>query len=116
SIRNLPKLLWVGLALIGLSALVHFWLEVDRGTRIAPQLRLGPQTVAQTFEVITTAQSIRSAAQDAERGQRGFLITGDASYLEAYREGSARIPALLEKFKQLTADNPEQQRRWPILS
>jgi PAS domain S-box-containing protein len=43
------------------------------------------------------------------------LITADPAYLEVYRKGSREAATLLARFKQLTVDNPEQQRRWPIL-
>ncbi len=114
-IRKLPGSMWLGLVLITLSSLAHLWLEIDRGTRVAPQLKAGPDLVAHTYEVITTVQALDRSVQDAERGQRGFLITGDSAYLDAYRKGTADAPGLLARLKQLTLDNPEQQRRWPNL-
>ena len=107
--------MWLGLGLIAASSLVHLWLEIDRGTRVAPQLRLGPELIARTYEVIDNVRALERAVHNAERGQRGYLLTGDVAYLEVYRKGSQDVPALLAKFKQITADNPEQQRRWPIL-
>jgi PAS domain S-box-containing protein len=110
-----PVVLWFGIALILAASLGHLWLEFDRAMRVAPQLKLGPELVAHTFEVIATAQSLQRTVQDAERGQRGYVATGDAAYLERYRKSDKEVPALLAKLKQLTADNPEQQRRWPVL-
>jgi PAS domain S-box-containing protein len=107
--------MWFGVALIAASSLAHLWLEIDRGMRVAPQLKLGPELVAQSHQVITTVQALGRAVQDAERGQRGYLITGNDAYLDAYRKGTSEAPALLAKLKQLTPDSPEQQRRWPIL-
>jgi PAS domain S-box-containing protein len=103
------------LALIVVSSLAHLWLEIDRGARVAPQLKAGPELIARTYEVIAAARGVERAMQDAERGQRGFLITADAAYLDTYRSGIREAPARLAKLKQLTADNPEQQRRWPVL-
>jgi PAS domain S-box-containing protein len=113
--RALPVATWVGFALIVVASIAHIGLEVDRGLRVAPQLKAGPELVAHTYEVIAGAQSLERAIQDAERGQRGFLITGDPAYLETYRRGESQVAGLLAKLKALTADNPEQQRRWPIL-
>lgn len=113
--RNLPRAMWLGLGLIAASSLAHLWLEIDRGMRVAPQLKAGSEHVAHTYEVITVAQRLRRAVQDAERGQRGYLITADAAHLDAFRKGIQEAPVLLAKLKQLTSDNPEQQRRWPIL-
>jgi hypothetical protein len=110
-----PVVLWLGIALILAASLGHLWLEVDRAMRVAPQLKLGPELVAHTFEVIANAQSLQRGVQDAERGQRGFLATGDVAYLELYRKSAGEAPALLARLKQRTTDNPEQQRRWPVL-
>ena len=112
---GLPKALWQGLALVLVPAVVLVGLQIYQILRTVPELRRSQDLVAHTIEVITTAQSLQLALQDAERGQRGFLITGDAAYLDPYRSGLERVPAILSKLKQLTADNPEQQRRWPNL-
>jgi PAS domain S-box-containing protein len=115
TIRSFPVAIWVGLALIVAASLGHLWLEYDRGTRVAPQLKQGPELVAHTLEVIATAQSLQRAVHDAERGQRGYLLTGDPAYLEPYRRSEQEFQPILAKLKEMTADNPEQQRRWPIL-
>jgi PAS domain S-box-containing protein len=112
---RLPTALWQGLALVVVTAVVLVGLEIYQIVRTVPELRRSQGLVARTIEVIATAQSLQLALQDAERGQRGFLITGDATYLDPYRSGLERIPAILSKLKQLTAGNPEQQRRWPNL-
>jgi PAS domain S-box-containing protein len=112
---GLPTSLWQGLALVLVPAVVLVGLEIYQIVRTVPELRRSQGLVARTIEVIATAQSLQLALQDAERGQRGFLITGDATYLDPYRSGLERIPAILSKLKQLTAGNPEQQRRWPNL-
>ena len=49
--------------------------------------------VAHTHEVISTLTKVLSAMQDAETGQRGFLITGDESYLAPYNSGIATVDA-----------------------
>jgi PAS domain S-box-containing protein len=53
--------------------------------------------------------------QDAETGQRGFLITGDPHYLAPYRTGRRVLPERLARLTTLTEDNPEQQRLLPEL-
>ena len=109
------KTLWQGLTLILIPSVALIGLEVYQIARNVPELRRSQDLVAHTIEVITATQALERAIQDAERGQRGFLITGDAAYLDPYRKGVQEISADLSKLKQLTADNPEQQRRWPIL-
>jgi PAS domain S-box-containing protein len=109
------KALWQGLALILVPALVLVGLQIYQLARNVPELRRSQDLVAHTIEVITATQALERAIQDAERGQRGFLITGNAAYLDPYSKGVRAIPELLARLKQLTADNPEQQRRWPLL-
>jgi len=52
---------------------------------------------------------------DAETGQRGYLLTGDAAYLEPYREAIRDLDQGMGQLKTLTADNPNQQKRVQLL-
>ncbi len=47
---------------------------------------------------------------NAETGQRGYIITGDESYLEPYNDSLARILQSFRELRELTADNATQQR------
>jgi CHASE3 domain sensor protein len=110
-----PLKLWQGLALIIVPALVLIGIQIYQLARNVPELRRSQDLVAHSMEVRATANALERAAQDAERGQRGSLITGDPAYLEPYRTGVQTIPDAPAKLKQLTLDNPEQQSRWPLL-
>lgn len=72
--------------------------------------------VAQTHEALAALEEIFSLLNQAETGQRGYIITGDESYLPRRDAAIARIGGLTLKFKQLTADEAEQQRRIPELA
>jgi PAS domain S-box-containing protein len=65
--------------------------------------------VAHTYAVNAALQQLLATATDAETGQRGFIITGDAAYLEPYERARATIAGALERVRQLTADHREQQ-------
>ncbi len=69
------------------------------------------QWVRHTFEVTTLIQGVLSHVTDTETGQRGYLITGDESFLGPYREGLEALPRELEQLQMLTKDNPHQQAR-----
>ena len=56
-----------------------------------------------------------SSLQDAEAGQRGFIITGEKSFLEPYHASLDKSSARLADLRRLTADNPDQQRRLATL-
>jgi methyl-accepting chemotaxis protein len=113
--RRLSNGLWSGLALLAIPALLVVGAEVYQLARNVPELRQSQELVEHTVQVITTAQALERAVQDSERGQRGFIITGDPAYLQPYQTGVQAIPETFAKLKQLTTDNPEQQRRWPML-
>jgi len=67
--------------------------------------------VAHTYQVREVIASLLSSLQEAETGQRGYLITGLEEYLEPYHDGVAQLEGQREQLAKLTADNPSQQRR-----
>lgn len=71
--------------------------------------------VSHTQEVIEQLDGILSSLKDAETGQRGYLITGREEYLEPYRTALPTFEQAVGRVRQLTADNPEQQRRLDAL-
>ena len=50
-----------------------------------------------------------SRLQDAESGQRGYLLTGRNDFLEPYDTAASRVEADIAALDALVADNPEQQ-------
>ena len=67
--------------------------------------------VAHTREVQTVLADLLSNLQDAETGQRGYVITGAESYLAPYTDGTARAEDNRKRLAQLVSDNPRQQLR-----
>ncbi len=80
------------------------------------RLRSSRDLVVHTHEVISTARLLFSGIQDAETGERGYVISQQPEYLQPYREARARIPQLVEKLRELTRENPAQQKRLAELS
>lgn len=74
-------------------------------------IRDGNQKVIQSQQTVAALSDILSSAQDAETGQRGFLLTGNERYLEPYRAALASIPARLQSIKVSTQDDASQQAR-----
>jgi signal transduction histidine kinase len=112
---NLPAGLRAALALTALTLLTLIGLQGYQALSQPRRLASDAAWVSHTFEVIESAQRLRSITSDAERAQRGYLLTGTPAFLEAYETRIARSRELLEQFRKLTADNPEQQRRIPNL-
>ncbi len=66
---------------------------------------------AHTHEVLEDIEHVVSALKDAETGQRGFLITGEERYLEPYEAALKIVDEEVGHVRELTRDNPNQQRR-----
>jgi PAS domain S-box-containing protein len=71
--------------------------------------------VNHTNVVLTSLEQLVSSLKDAETGGRGFVITGDERFLQSYNIAVGEIPQQIARLKQLTSDNPVQQRRFPEL-
>jgi signal transduction histidine kinase len=67
--------------------------------------------VVQTLEVDDQLSTVLAGLQDAETGQRGYLVTRDPAFLEPYYAGSKRLATDIGRLRELVADNPEQARR-----
>jgi CHASE3 domain sensor protein len=68
-------------------------------------------TVTHTHEVLERIAGVMSLLKDAETGQRGYVITGEESYLEPYNNAVEGLPKLVQELRELTADSPNQQKR-----
>ena len=67
--------------------------------------------VAHTHQVLESTAQLSNGLDDLVVGQRGYIITGEDSYLEPYRNGQARIEQTVPQLVSLTKDNPSQQAR-----
>ena len=68
------------------------------------------ELVNHTNEVLIEAENIISYVKDAETGQRGFLITGDPSFLTPYNGAYEKTATAYHKISALTFDNAAQQK------
>jgi two-component system, NarL family, sensor histidine kinase EvgS len=64
-----------------------------------------------TYEVLRNLDETVARLVDAETGQRGYILTGDEAYLEPYRATIKNIDQTIRNLKNLTSDNPNQQKR-----
>lgn len=67
--------------------------------------------VTHTYQVLTGLDGIIKAMEDVETGERGFVITGADPFLEPYTSGKAAVEPMVKDVRQLTSDNPSQQKR-----
>lgn len=78
------------------------WISIGR-------LVESQKRVNHTHEVLFNLEQVISAVKDAETGQRGFLLTGDALFLEPYNGAQERVWIAFARVSALTAGNPGQQ-------
>ncbi len=67
--------------------------------------------VTHAFEVVAELATVVGSIKDAETGQRGYLLTGEDSYLEPYDSAVATTPRQLATLRELVRDSPEQLGR-----
>jgi methyl-accepting chemotaxis protein len=99
----------------GLSALTLMLVAVV-SYRNAHLLIENDGWVEHSHQVRIQLANLLSELKDAETGQRGYLLTGDDSYLDPDAAANVAIPSTLSDLRKLTADNPDQQRRLANLS
>ena len=99
------------IALVILLLLLNTWFAYRNIHHMHDDARM----VEHTHKVLAALESIISLATDAETGQRGFLITGEPSYLEPYNAAVSAINASFKALDELTRDNPTQQAGIPGL-
>jgi PAS domain S-box-containing protein len=97
----------VAVALLVVALVIDAGLALHNIREVAVSL----QWVSHTNEVLARLEAGLSTLKDAETGQRGYLLTGEASYLEPYREAVDRLPGQIAGLRQLTLDNPAQTAR-----
>lgn len=67
--------------------------------------------VTHSHQVLEHISETLSLLKDAETGQRGYVITGDEAFLEPYQTGTTDVHPVVKELRELTADNPNQQKR-----
>ena len=94
----------VAIAIIGLTAFQSTCQLVDTAGM-----------VTRTENVLRRLEEIISSLKDIETGQRGYVITGEETYLEPYSDGLGKIENEVREVRALTKDNGEQQGRLETL-
>jgi len=64
-----------------------------------------------TYQVIIANDTVISDLENAETGQRGYVLTGLESFLAPYNTALQNIDTDFQNLKVLTKDNPAQQER-----
>ena len=67
--------------------------------------------VVHTYEAIDTTKDVLIALDDAETGQRGYLVSGDRRYLAPYEKAMERLHVLQSDLSTRISDNSAQVAR-----
>ncbi len=102
----MPAVLFALVPLLFIVGVVGFQLLKN-----VPEARIARANTLTSFKIIRAANAVDEAIQDAERGQRGFLITGREAYLEPYIRAKEKLPQLMIGLQRATAASPDQQPR-----
>jgi signal transduction histidine kinase/ActR/RegA family two-component response regulator len=99
--------LWLGVGatpvvLLVLGGLLLHQMDVQSTTA---------KKLTQAVRAQTLGEEARSTLLAIETGQRGYLLTGNDSYLEPYREGQAALEPLSEELTEALSGDPAQSAR-----
>ena len=104
---NISQKLYAGFGVVLLIILVlvlSTWRGFDQVER-AVRLNI------HTYDVINESADLLANLINIETGARGFVITGRDQFLGPMESGEREFQALMAQLRQLTRDNPAQQRR-----
>ena len=115
--KNVPRAAtrWGILALVFGAVLLFLIANAIVSYRVTWRLIDNERWVSHTHEVLNEIAGMLSSVKDAETGERGYLITGEESYLTPYTAGLVELGQHLDRFRSLTVDNAAQQRRLAAL-
>jgi PAS domain S-box-containing protein len=71
--------------------------------------------VRHTGQVLEELQELLSASENIESNSRGFVLTGDKSYIKSFKKNILRETRAEGRIDELTADNLTQQNRVLVL-
>ena len=94
-----------GLALLAL--VLNFLFSIQSTLRLV-KIR---DTVTHTHEVLSALDTMLSVFEEAETGERGFIITGKEKFLAPYYLATSAIDERIALVRRLTADDRKQQGR-----
>lgn len=68
-----------------------------------------------TYDVLAQLGQVLLLMENVQNGQRGYALSGEESFLEPYQDAVGKVDPTLREIRQLTQDNPRQQRRLDAL-
>ncbi len=107
NIRTIRGKLAAGFALGPIVLLIVGWI-VYTSTEGLVERR---NQLQQSYMVLQQAALLSRLLVDAETGQRGYVLTGEDSYLAPYAAAESGLNSALTRLAELSIDTPRQQAR-----
>jgi signal transduction histidine kinase len=92
--------------LLGMAALLGI---VGATLWLVGQARTYTESVTEARQQRTALVDLRGLLQDAETGQRGYLLTGNRDYLEPYTDARQNIASQIDQVRLLVANSPGER-------
>jgi signal transduction histidine kinase/CheY-like chemotaxis protein/CHASE3 domain sensor protein len=104
--KTLVGFLLAVVAVVMIALLSYQSLQATTGTA---------RDLSQSIEVLRRLQGLLSTLKDAETGQRGFMLTGEESYLTPYTDAKDALPDEFKAMRASLVNRPEQAQRLDAL-
>jgi signal transduction histidine kinase len=105
--RKLILIIVLALLVLGLNAYVAYYS--------AQKIINNERRVVHTLEVLKELEALRTLSIDIESSMRGYVITGDAYFLQTYDHNKAQAPQIISHIRDLTKDNLYQQPQLELI-
>ncbi|WP_043526391.1 ATP-binding protein [Litchfieldella xinjiangensis] len=107
---RIPDTTWHNLAFI-----LAFVMLIGLGwqaARTQQALLEANQAVTGSLELISAVQNVLSTVQDVETGERGYVITGEVTYLRPYHQALTRLPEDSQSLQRLLQQRGNIEPEW----
>jgi len=99
------------MVLMGVMLMVSSWLAREASS----EQRKAEYWQEHAVDVLGIVSDIRVAAISIRRGERGYLLTQDVTYLRPYEEARTTLAMSVPRLGRAVIDNPVQVRRFRLL-
>lgn len=93
----------IAIAIVAVAVLLAAWINL--------QAQNTAERVSRAIAIRESAERFLGHLRDAETGQRGYLLTGTASYLVPFTNGRSAVVPALETLERLVENDPLQKQR-----
>jgi signal transduction histidine kinase len=93
-------LLIASIVMVIISAGITYYSTLEK--------REATRSVIRSYQVIQSSTQLFSILKDMETGQRGYIITGDSTFLEPYNEAKSDLQSEKDTLRNLIGKNTQQ--------